>query len=305
MANHVRHPRGRRQAHVTVTRRAFFCFSLFETARGRVDWVWPVLLVLCIGDCSAPGPAVRFPTIANASPAAIETGERIAADPEAFLREVRTRCEALAAYEVDFYKRERLGLFVKKFQPEEHMRVKFRARPFSVKMTMLNEDHEFAETLYVEGANDGKLRCLRRKGLLGGRPSIQDFPPSFAVQFGRSINPITDFGVARLMQRVLQTLEEARAAGAGPEVVYRGIAELEHDALPVHHVSLQYPQTAPIPSLKVDLLFHVDTLLPAASYVHPGGERLQGRYIYTRFDLHPEFGDGAFRLSEDGEARKP
>ena len=168
---------------------------------------------------------------------------------------------------------------------------------------MLNEDHEFAEALYVEGANDGKLRCLRRKGLLGGRPSIQDYPPDFAVTFGRSINPITDFGVARLMQRVLQTLEEARAADAGPEVVYEGIAELEYDALPVHHVSLQYPATAPISSLKVDLLFHADTLLPAASYVRPGGERLQGRYIYMRFDLHPEFGDGAFELSEDGKAQ--
>ncbi len=292
MPNHVRHARGGHQTQEIV-------------ARGRVDWVWPVLLVLCIGGCSAPGSAVRFPTIANAPPAAIETGKRIAADPEAFLREVRARCEALDTYHVDFYKQERLGLFVKKLQPEEHMRVKFRARPFSVKMTMLNEDHEFAETLYVEGENDNKLRCRRRKGLLGGRPSIQGYPPDFAVQFGRSVNPITDFGVARLMQRVLRALEEARAAGAGPEVVYRGIAELEYDALPVHHVSLQYPATAPIPSLKVDLLFHVDTLLPAASYVRPGGERLQGRYIYTHFDLHPEFGDGAFELSEDGEAGTP
>lgn len=288
MANHVRHTGGGHQVYGIVV-------------RGRVDRMWLVLLVLCIGGCSTPGPAVSFSTIAKATPAAIETGLRIATDPEAFLREVQTRCEALSEYEVDFYKQERLGLFVKKLQPEEHMRVKFRARPFSVKMTMLNEDHEFAETLYVEGANDDKLRCLRRKGLLGGRPSIQDYPPDFAVTFGRSINPITDFGVARLMQRVFQALEEARVSDAGPEVVYEGIAELEYDALPVHHVSLQYPATAPIPSLKVDLLFHVDTLLPAASYVRPGGERLQGRYIYMRFDLHPEFGDGAFELSEDGE----
>ena len=305
MANHVRHPRGGRHNHVSVARRALCCFSLCETARGCVDRVWPVLLALCIGGCSVPGPVVSFSTIANASPAAIETGKRIAADPEAFLREVRTRCEALAAYEVDFYKQERLGLIVKKLQPKEHMRVRFRARPFSVKMTMLNADHEFAETLYVEGANNGKLLCLPRKGLFGGRPSIQDYPPDFAVRFGRSINPITDFGVARLMQRVLQTLEEARAAGAGPEVVYLGIAELEYDAVPVHHVSVQYPETAAIPSLKVDLLFHVGTLSPAASYVRPGGERLQGRYLYTHFDLHPEFGDGAFELSEDGESRTP
>ncbi len=292
MANHARHRPGGHATHVTI-------------ARGRAEWAWLVLFALCIGGCSAPAPTVNFSTIANAPPAAIKAGRRIAADPEAFLREVRARCDALAAYEVDFYKQERLGLFVKKLQPEEHMRVKFRVQPFSVRMTMLNEDHEFAETLYVEGENDGKLRCRRRKGLLGGRSAIQDYPPSFAVQFGKSVNPITDFGVARLMQRVIMTLEEARAAGAEPEVVYRGIAELEYDALAVHHVSLQYPQTAPIPSLKVDLLFHVDTLLPAASYVRPGGERLQGRYIYTRFDLHPEFGDGAFRLSEDGEARKP
>ena len=77
MANYVRHARGGHPTHEIV-------------ARGRIYRVWLVLLVLCIGGCSAPGPAIKFSTIANAPPAAIEAGKRIAADPEAFLREVQS-----------------------------------------------------------------------------------------------------------------------------------------------------------------------------------------------------------------------
>lgn len=264
---------------------------------------WVLMLsALHLCSCSAPERNIDFATTENASPAAIEQGRRIAADPEGFLRESLERCELLPSYEVDFYKQERIaGLFGEILRPEEHMRAKFRAEPFSVKMTMLDESHEFAETLYVAGQNKDMLRCRWRKALLpGAEPPVNDYPPQFAVQFGKSINPITDFGVARLMQRVLQTLEQATASGAAPSVAYRGLTELEKDALPVHHIRLQYPDSGPVPNLRVDLLFHVDSLLPAASYVRPDGEKLQGRYIYTRFDLDVQLGDADFRL---GEAR--
>lgn len=262
---------------------------------------WVLMLsALYLCSCSATERHIDFATIENVSLAAVEQGRRIAEDPEGFLRDSLERCESLASYEVDFYKQERVaGLFGEILRPEEHMRAKFRAEPFSVKMTMLNESHEFSETLYVEGQNKDMLRCRWRKAILpGGEPPVNDYPPQFAVQFGKSINPITDFGVARLMQRVLRTLEQATTSGAAPSVVYRGLTEFEKDALPVHHVRLQYPGRGPVPNLRVDLLFHVDSLLPAASYVRPDGKELQGRYIYTRFDLDVQFSDADFRLSE-------
>ncbi len=262
---------------------------------------WVLMLsALYLCSCSATERHIDFATTENVSLAAIEQGRRIAEDPEGFLRESLERCESLASYEVDFYKQERVaGLFGEILRPEEHMRAKFRAEPFSVKMTMLNESHEFSETLYVEGQNKDMLRCRWRKALLpGGEPPIKDYPPQFAVQFGKSINPITDFGVARLVQRVLRTLEQATASGAAPSVEYRGITEFEKDSLPVHHVRLQYPGRGAVPNLSVDLLFHVDSLLPAASYVRPDGNELHGRYLYTRFDLDVQFSDVDFRLSE-------
>ena len=110
---------------------------------------WVLMLsALHLCSCSAPEQNIDFATTENATPAAIEQGRRIAEYPEGFLRGALERCESLASYEVDFYKQERVaGLFGEVLRPEEHMRAKFRAEPFSVKMTMLNESHDFSETV--------------------------------------------------------------------------------------------------------------------------------------------------------------
>lgn len=268
--------------------------------RSRYSCLFPIAIALLFAaGCGVVEPAINFATFEGAPRQAITAGRRIAPDPELFLRQTLLRCQALQAYEVDFYKQERLGLLVKQLRAEEHMRVKFRAEPFSVRMVMLNEDHDFAETLYVEGQNGNKLRCRWRRALLGGEPPVNDYPAQFAVQFGKTINPITDFGVARMMERALDALDQAAIAKTPAEITYVGVTRLEKGNSAVHHIRVQYPDNAALPGLRVDLLFHADSLLPAASYVRPGGDVLEGRYIYTEFDVDVDFDDEDFRFSDD------
>ncbi len=264
---------------------------------------------LTLGGCAAAPKPVEFKPVEAAVPTVVDQGQRIERDPAAFLRQTRTRCAQLDHYEVDFYKRERLGLLVKELRDEEHMRVKFRAEPFSVKMTMLNESHEFAETVYVDGENDGKLRCRRRKPLWpGGQATVNEYPPALAVTFGKSLNPITDFGVARLMDRVVDLLERAVAEQRPPILEYLGVTEFEKEHTPAYHIRLTYPPEAKLAAPQVDLLFHTDSLLPAASYTRNAAGQLEGQYFYTHFDFNVAFDDHDFRIGEpqaQAEARAP
>lgn len=243
-----------------------------------------------------PAPNIEFKHSANISPQVRAETQSIANDPRAFLVTTRDRCSKIPEYEVDFCKQERRGLF-KELKPEEHMRVKFRAQPFSVMMTMLDPEADFSETLYVEGKNQNRLRCQWRKSLWpGAAPPVDDYDPRLAVATGRSISPITDFGIARLMERIVETMEKYTDRGLPPKIEYLGTTDLEQDKLPVHHIQLVYNERTGLKRRKVDLLVYADSLLPAAVYLWETDGRLAARYVYTNFDLNPGFVDKDFRI---------
>ena len=97
------------------------------------------------------------------------------------------RSAALSAYSVEFYRQERLGLWIKQLKPEEHFGVKHRTDPFSVKMDVRTESHDFSQIVFVAGRNNDRMRCKWRRALLpGGTPPTNDYDPAMAVSFGRS-----------------------------------------------------------------------------------------------------------------------
>jgi hypothetical protein len=100
------------------------------------------------------------------------------------------------------------------------------------------------------------------------------------------------------MQRVVGTLDQAIEMDLPPRIEYRGVTELAIGATPAHHMRLTYPPETGFPRLQVDLMFHADSLLPAASYTWLAEGHLQGRYFYTNFDLDVTFDDSDFQLSE-------
>jgi hypothetical protein len=253
---------------------------------------------LILASCATAPKIDGFAHSKRVSRQLLRDGERIAADPEQFLRETLRRCEGISAYAVDFRRQERRGLLVKSVQPTEHMRVLFRSRPFSVKMNMLDDHSDFTDTVYMKGWNNGRMRCRWRRAFLpGASPPVNDYDPSFAVTFGKSLSPITDFGIARLMRRVIDSLDKAKDMGLAPRIEYVGITSLEHTEHAVHHIRLGYVAATGFARRQVDVMIHSDTLLPAGCYLWLANDQLDASYLYSDFDLDVEVGDADFQIA--------
>jgi hypothetical protein len=202
-----------------------------------------------------------------------------APDPMQLMREVLARCEALPGYEIVFHRQERRGLFAK-LADWEDIKVCYRRQPSSIKMAWLNPDSEYAEAVYIEGANDGKVTVLARKGLFGLPASPVSVAPELAVQMGKSLRPISDFGLAAMLRRTLRRIEQADQSG-GATVTYEGQVPVEKLGTRAHHVVVCYPpgfgQTA-----RQDLYINVETGYPDGTYLWlPSGD-LMAAYLYEK-----------------------
>lgn len=249
------------------------------------------------------------PSGANAAPAPITQGAAAEQplyqrDPLGFLRELRARCGELDEYEVEFFRQERTGLLAKSLKPEEHMRVKFRAEPLSVLMQILNPDHDFTRVVFVEGRNEGKMRCFWRKSLLPGfAPPVNDYAPSMAVTFGRSSSPITSFGVQRMMERIVGAIDQATDMGHPPQVHYVGRAAYEKGGPPVHHIQVNYGPQSGFERRRIDVLVHADSLLPAGCYCWLENGELDAKYLYADYDLGVDLKDTDFSFENPGKTK--
>ncbi len=197
-------------------------------------------------------------------------------DPIAFLQAVESRAAALRQYRVTFVRQERLGV-VPSLQPVERMTTWFRAEPFSVKFEWQGDDSEFREAAWVDGQHDGKVLLLRRHGLLGFKPGIERHDPQAAVTFGKSRNPITDFGLYRMIHRTLLRIDGAKRFG-GADVRYVGTSELE--GVQAHHFEIAYPKEDEFPNKRQDLYIEAASGLPVGVYLWlPNGD-LDAMYLY-------------------------
>jgi hypothetical protein len=202
-----------------------------------------------------------------------------APDPMQLMRDALARCELLPGYEIVFHRQERRGLLAK-LADWEDIRVYYRRQPSSIKMAWLNPDSEYAEALYIEGANDGKVTVLARKGLFGLPASPISVAPELAVQMGKSLRPISDFGLAAMLRGTLNRIEEAKQSG-GAAVTYEGQISLEKLGTRAHHITVRYPRgfgQAP----RQDLYINVETGYPDGTYLWLPNNDLMAAYLYEK-----------------------
>jgi len=212
-----------------------------------------------------------------------------------YLERVLARCESLNAYEVVFHRRERRGLF-NQLSEWERMKVYFRAKPLAVKMVWLDEGSEYAEAVYREDANDGKVLVLPRRGLFGLPPRVGAYPPVEAVRWGKSLRPITHFGLASMMRRTLEKIREARSRG-GAVVLYRGRARLSRTGRVVHHFEIKYPKGF-TRAARQDLYIDAETSLPAGTELWLPDGNLLAAYFYEP-PVVRNLPDEVFQISAD------
>lgn len=207
--------------------------------------------------------------------------ERMRADPVGYLRKVANKAKGVSQYRVTFYRQERLGV-VPTLRKMEKIAATFKAEPFSVYFRWEDDDSEYLQASFVRGQNDDKVVILPRKGLLGGPGTPGKFDPQAGVTFGKARNPITDFGVGRMMERTLNRVESANADGGTVE--YRGVQETGQSKRPAHLFAMTFPKSDPYPNKSMDLFIDTQTELPVGVYMRLPNGKLDAVYLYENLD---------------------
>lgn len=228
--------------------------------------------------------------------------KRINADPTAYLRECLAATQKLKSYTLLFQRQERLGI-IPQLKEQENIRAEYRDEPFSVKFTWLDDDSEYRQCVFVKGKNKDQVLLVSRNGLLGQPPAVQKYPVNFAVLFQKARNPITDFGPRRMMERVLDRIEKARAVG-NVAITLAGAAEIGPEKEPCFHLELRYPPNDQYACKLQDLYISIATHLPVATYLWlPSKEErtedsLDAMYGYSGVNTDVEHNDAAFVLDD-------
>ncbi|HVP12482.1 MAG TPA: DUF1571 domain-containing protein [Phycisphaerae bacterium] len=229
-----------------------------------------------------------------------EIAKRIQLEPIVFLDESLAETRKLDQYTTDFCRQERLGV-LNQLRPMEHIRAEYRADPLSIRFTWQDRDSEFRQCAYVEGTNEDKVALLPRAGVLGLPPSIERYPPTWAVLFSKSKFPLTDFGPRRLMEKTLDRIRKAEPFGK-VRITLKEPAEIGPAKEPCFHLEIRYPQGDQFQTKLQDLYIHTQTRLPVATFLWlPGkeercSETLDAMYQYANLRSDAELSDADFRI---------
>ena len=257
------------------------------------------LLLTAVVGCAGSKPDPYIPDQpATSVESASDAVKRISEHPEAFLRESLAETSKAKQFTMHFQRQERLGL-LQELKPVEDIVAEYRDEPFSVRFTWQGEDSEYLQCVYVEGKNDNKVVLLPRKGLLGLPPSPQSFDPKLSVVFGKSRNPITDFGPRRMLERTIDRIDKAKAKG---EVKIRVLppTEIGPAKEQCYHLEIRYPQGDEFPCKLQDLYIHMQTRRPVGVWLWLPGkperseQTLDGMYLYAAIDPNVSLTDANF-----------
>ncbi len=235
------------------------------------------------------------PRQSPATPPADDVIRRIEADPPGFLREVYGRSDALTQYRLTFYRQERLGL-IPRLTPLERIQASFRKNPFSVRFEWPDADADYAESIYVAGRNNNKLIVRERKGLLGLPPTTRIVDVQDPVKFGRSRNPITDFGLARVAKRTIDSLNDPQMRKS-TKITYEGIVQLQPIDRPAYAFRIDRSTVPGTRYPRQDFFVDVHTLLPAGTDLYLPDGALDTRYRYTDVNVDVNLTGADFQLA--------
>lgn len=174
--------------------------------------------------------------------------------------------------------------------PAETIRFKFK-KPFMVYMGWMEGPHEGREALYVHGRNDNKV-VGHEGGLIGFITLHMDPEGSIAMRGNR--HPITDVGIGRLIDIVLENAGRAESEGvldivsAGQETVFG------RDAA---HLTVKLPKGRGYYAGRIELWVDRGNGLPVKIMIYGWDGALWESYGYKDLVINPgipgeEFDEG-------------
>ncbi|HUW84662.1 MAG TPA: DUF1571 domain-containing protein [Phycisphaerae bacterium] len=226
-------------------------------------------------------------------------------DPVGYLRECLQRSRQLQQYTLLLYRQERLGLIPQLQQPE-YIRVMYRVDPLSIKMIWTEPaDSEVVESLYVDGKHDNRLLIMPRRGLLPGLPpALGRYRVEDPVVWGKAKRKITEFGLARMVERTLEAVD--RAEPQQPvKITYLGLKQLEQLDQAVYHLDIHYPPGSGAKHVRQDLFVGAETRLAAGTLLWLADDVLDAAYLYSQLDLRARLRDEDFVIDDAGDAPAP
>jgi hypothetical protein len=216
--------------------------------------------------------------------AGLLVGASLARAGEAELLRLLDRAEQQLAgvrdYTMTMFSRERVG---EALQPEERVFVKFQ-RPFRVYMRWQEGPSKGRESIYVAGANNGKMLLYEPKGIQRLFTAAMEPTDKRVLEVSR--HPITDMGIGRLLEMVGDNTRRAARNGV-LRVVDRGQTEVAgRQARQIEGILPQDPK-AGYYAYRVVLSFDQENHLPIRVVVHDWQDRLVEDYIYADLQLNP------------------
>jgi hypothetical protein len=214
------------------------------------------------------------------------------------MRRVLARCAELEQYTLTLTRQERLGLF-RILRGPEQIRCWFRREPFSVRMKWLDPDVKYGESTFVRGEEGDRVRFIPRHGLFGLPPILTKVTLQMPVIWGESKYPLSDFGLERLMQRTLASIELS-----GDELVVEqlGRQTLASPRRVTEGLRLTYPQSKfPVPVQEI--YFDVESGLPAMTVIKTADGQLDAFYRYDDVNVNVTLADDDFILDAERAQR--
>jgi len=189
-------------------------------------------------------------------------------------------------YTANFLKRERVG---GELLPEEDILLKFR-KPFMVYMKWREGPHGGREALYVQGKNSGKV--VGHEGGFFGFITL-NMEPRGGIAMKGNRHPITDVGIGRLIEIVMENTRRAGDDGAlkftysGEEEVLGRNAYRIIEELPAGEDKGYYCR-------KLELWVDKELGLPIKIIIYGWRDEILERYGYRDLKLNPGLSDSEF-----------
>lgn len=231
---------------------------------------------------------------ASAAPSPQENARR-------YLESVLRRCTGLTSYTTELVRYERRGLLLKSMHGPEHIAAWFRQEPFSVRFRWLDPDVKHGEAVYIAGRYDNRLRFVPRKWIPPVFPGINTVDVQTPVTWGETLNPVTDFGLRRLAERMALKLE---AAGPAASVEYRDRVRLPETESDAYCLSIEFPRQPAFPQPSQLLYVDCESGLPAGIVMRRADGALHAAYYYTRLNERAALTEDDFVLDYERQNRR-
>ncbi len=216
-----------------------------------------------------------------------------AVDPANYMRFVRDRAQTLTAYTTRLIRTERRGLLFKLEHGPENISAWFRQEPFSVRFDWIDKDSKNGEAAYIAGKHDNKVRFVPRIWVPPLLPGINAVEVGTPVALGEALNPLTDFGLRRMMERAVANIDRAGDAAAIRYVERKLLPEV---GVEVHHIHVDFPADQNV-APRQDMFIDCKRNLPVGAILRKTDGTLHGAYFYADLNTDVSLSDDDFLMN--------